>query len=179
MRQRGTCEPGDPDGSPGFFCWWVAQPAERGSLKAEVAGSTPAPPACAECPVRSVRTQGALTLRKLELGSGSVSEYRNGARPPSEANQRWLVCCTTSASVRFVTTKENLVTFLLFATNTIASTTAGAPQLLTNHFQKSLLDLPSIHSFCSPAVPLGAFGTLLLSSRGRNDISRTTRGLTS
>jgi regulator of RNase E activity RraB len=34
---------------------------------------------------------------------------------PSEANQRWLIRCTISASVTFVTTKENLVTFLLFA----------------------------------------------------------------
>src|SRR4051812_12163272 len=29
---------------------------------------------------------------------------------PSEANQRWLIRCGISASVKFVTTKENLVT---------------------------------------------------------------------
>jgi Regulator of ribonuclease activity B len=34
---------------------------------------------------------------------------------PSETNQRWLVRCAINASVNFVTTKENLVTFLLFA----------------------------------------------------------------
>lgn len=34
---------------------------------------------------------------------------------PSEGNQRWLVRCHISASVTFVTTKENVVTFLLFA----------------------------------------------------------------
>jgi hypothetical protein len=34
---------------------------------------------------------------------------------PSEANQRWLIRCSISASVTFITTKENLVTFLLFA----------------------------------------------------------------
>ena len=33
----------------------------------------------------------------------------------SEANRRWLVRCHISASVSFMTTKENLVTFLLFA----------------------------------------------------------------
>ena len=34
---------------------------------------------------------------------------------PSEANQRWLIRCSIVASVSFVTTKENLVAFLLFA----------------------------------------------------------------
>jgi hypothetical protein len=34
---------------------------------------------------------------------------------PSETNQRWLIRCALSASVTFVTTKDNLVTFLLFA----------------------------------------------------------------
>jgi hypothetical protein len=33
----------------------------------------------------------------------------------SESNQRWLIRCPISASVTFVTTKENVVTFLLFA----------------------------------------------------------------
>ena len=33
----------------------------------------------------------------------------------SEQNQRWLVRCPISASVVFVTAKENVVTFLLFA----------------------------------------------------------------
>lgn len=33
----------------------------------------------------------------------------------SEPNQRWLVRCHISASVTFMTTKQNLVTFLLFA----------------------------------------------------------------
>ena len=33
----------------------------------------------------------------------------------SETNRRWLVRCHISASVSFMTTKENLVTFLLFA----------------------------------------------------------------
>ena len=47
---------------------------------------------------------------------------RNGMQPglvlgpaASEANQRWLVRCHISASVTFLTTMENLVTFLLFA----------------------------------------------------------------
>jgi hypothetical protein len=34
---------------------------------------------------------------------------------PSEANQRWLIRCAFTTSVTFVTTKENVVTFLLFA----------------------------------------------------------------
>ena len=34
---------------------------------------------------------------------------------PSEANRRWLIRCSISASVTFVTTKESVVTFLLFA----------------------------------------------------------------
>lgn len=34
---------------------------------------------------------------------------------PSEVNQRWLIRCSIGASVTFMTTKENLVTFLLFA----------------------------------------------------------------
>lgn len=34
---------------------------------------------------------------------------------PSETNQRWLIRCSITASVTFVTTKENVVTFLLFA----------------------------------------------------------------
>jgi len=33
----------------------------------------------------------------------------------SEANQRWLIRCSIAASVTFITTKENVVTFLLFA----------------------------------------------------------------
>jgi regulator of RNase E activity RraB len=37
------------------------------------------------------------------------------APTPSDINQRWLIRCAISASVTFVTTKENLVTFLLFA----------------------------------------------------------------
>jgi len=47
---------------------------------------------------------------------------RNGMPPgivlrpaPLEANQRWLVRCHISASVTFMTAKENVVTFLLFA----------------------------------------------------------------
>lgn len=47
---------------------------------------------------------------------------RNGMPPSmvlgpaaSEANQRWLVRCSISASVTFMTTIENVVTFLLFA----------------------------------------------------------------
>jgi len=47
---------------------------------------------------------------------------RNGMPPSmvlgpaaSEANQRWLVRCSLSASVTFMTTLENVVTFLLFA----------------------------------------------------------------
>jgi regulator of RNase E activity RraB len=32
-----------------------------------------------------------------------------------EGDQRWLVRCSIAASVTFMTTKENLVTFLLFA----------------------------------------------------------------
>lgn len=36
---------------------------------------------------------------------------------PSEANQRWLIRCSIAASATFMTTKENLVTFLLFADN--------------------------------------------------------------
>ena len=49
---------------------------------------------------------------------------RNGMPPsmllgpaPSEANQRWLVRCSINASVTFMTTKENLVTYILFADN--------------------------------------------------------------
>ena len=38
-----------------------------------------------------------------------------GPASPSDANQRWLVRCAISASVTFMTTKENVVTFLLFA----------------------------------------------------------------
>ena len=34
---------------------------------------------------------------------------------PSETNQRWFIRCSITASVTFVTTKENVVTFLLFA----------------------------------------------------------------
>jgi hypothetical protein len=34
---------------------------------------------------------------------------------PSEANQRWLIRCSITASVRFMTEKENVATFLLFA----------------------------------------------------------------
>jgi hypothetical protein len=33
----------------------------------------------------------------------------------TETNQRWLVRCPISASVTFVTKKENVITFLLFA----------------------------------------------------------------
>jgi len=33
----------------------------------------------------------------------------------SETNQRWLIRCAFKASVNFLTTKENVVTFLLFA----------------------------------------------------------------
>jgi Regulator of ribonuclease activity B len=33
----------------------------------------------------------------------------------SEANQRWLIRCSITASVTFMTTEENLATFLLFA----------------------------------------------------------------
>ena len=47
---------------------------------------------------------------------------RNGMPPgmvlgpaESEVNQQWLVRCHISASVTFMTTKENVVTFLLFA----------------------------------------------------------------
>jgi regulator of RNase E activity RraB len=32
-----------------------------------------------------------------------------------EANQRWLIRCSIGASVTFMTTKENLLSFLLFA----------------------------------------------------------------
>ena len=52
-----------------------------------------------------------------------------GPASPRDANQRWLIRCPFAASVTFITTKENVVTFLLFAANTIASTTAGAPPL--------------------------------------------------
>lgn len=38
-----------------------------------------------------------------------------GPATPTDANQRWLVRCSLSASVTFVTAKENVVTFLLFA----------------------------------------------------------------
>ena len=38
-----------------------------------------------------------------------------GPASPNDANQRWLVRCAISASVTFMTTKENVVTFLLFA----------------------------------------------------------------
>ena len=34
---------------------------------------------------------------------------------PSEANQRWLIRCSIGATVTFVTSKENVATFLLFA----------------------------------------------------------------
>lgn len=34
---------------------------------------------------------------------------------PSETNRRWAIRCPISASVKFVTAKENVVTFLLFA----------------------------------------------------------------
>ena len=38
-----------------------------------------------------------------------------GPASPSDTNQRWLVRCAISASPIFMTTKENVVTFLLFA----------------------------------------------------------------
>ena len=38
-----------------------------------------------------------------------------GPANPQEENQRWLIRCALNASVEFVTTKENVVTFLLFA----------------------------------------------------------------
>jgi len=52
----------------------------------------------------------------------SAALERNGMPPhmvlgpgSSEANQRWLVRCSLSGSIQFITTKENLVTFLLIA----------------------------------------------------------------
>jgi hypothetical protein len=38
-----------------------------------------------------------------------------GPASPRDANQRWLIRCPLAASVTFITTKENVVTFLLFA----------------------------------------------------------------
>jgi len=37
-----------------------------------------------------------------------------GPANPDEADQRWLIRCALNASVEFVTTRENVVTFLLF-----------------------------------------------------------------
>lgn len=38
-----------------------------------------------------------------------------GPANPEEKNQRWLIRCALNASVDFVTTRENVVTILLFA----------------------------------------------------------------
>jgi hypothetical protein len=38
-----------------------------------------------------------------------------GPSNQQEANQRWLIRCPVAASVAFITAKENVVTFLLFA----------------------------------------------------------------
>ena len=38
-----------------------------------------------------------------------------GPANPEEADQRWLIRCALNTSVEFVTTRENVVTFLLFA----------------------------------------------------------------
>jgi len=38
-----------------------------------------------------------------------------GPASPHDANQRWLIRCPIAASISFIITKENVVTFLLFA----------------------------------------------------------------
>ena len=38
-----------------------------------------------------------------------------GPASSRDANQRWLIRCSLSASITFITTKENVVSFLLFA----------------------------------------------------------------
>src|SRR4029077_1972266 len=38
-----------------------------------------------------------------------------GPASPHDGNQRWLIRCPMAASISFIITKENVVTFLLFA----------------------------------------------------------------
>jgi hypothetical protein len=63
-------------------------------------------------PTESAATAFVEACKRKEMPPNTVLDPA-----PSEANQRWLIRCSIGASVTFMTTKENLVTFLLFADN--------------------------------------------------------------
>jgi hypothetical protein len=62
-------------------------------------------------PDEATAKEFAEALRKNEM----PPDWVLGPASPQDQNQRWLVRCPFSSSVTFVTTKENVVTFLLFA----------------------------------------------------------------
>lgn len=62
-------------------------------------------------PDEAKATQFVEAAKRNEMPPGLVL----GPKNTNEQNQRWLIRCSIFASVTFVTTKENVVTFLLFA----------------------------------------------------------------
>jgi hypothetical protein len=62
-------------------------------------------------PDEATAKEFAEALKKNEM----PPDWVLGPASSQDENQRWLIRCPLSSSVTFVTTKENVVTFLLFA----------------------------------------------------------------